>query len=96
MVKFAEHYYLVQHEMSDDACVEISPTMRNMNSTPKNIHVLTIRQYKNEYTPTHVHPHTLTHTLTHLNTSVFAGTIPMPSPHNDPNTQACYEGWRLA
>ena len=52
-------------------------------------------QCKNKYTTTHVHTHTCT-TLTHLNTSVFAGTIPMPSPNNDSNIPACYEGWRLA
>ena len=76
VVKFAEHYCLVQLEMTDVVWVEISPMMRNMNSTPKNIHV---RQYKNKYTPTHVHTHT--HTPSHIHRLTWTlQYLPVQSP----------------
>ena len=93
VVKSAEHYYLVQLEMTD-----VWKFLLRWETWT--VHLRTCTYYtavqERVYNYTCTHSHTLTHTLTHLNTSVFAGTIPMPSPHNDPNTQACYEGWRLA
>ena len=75
VVKFAEHYYLVQLEMTDVVCVEISPMMRNKNSTPKNIYMygstrtsIHLHMYTLTHTHTHTHPHTHTDSLEHFST----------------------------